>query len=39
MKILGSLARKLIHAEFKDGLREAPDATSAATIINEGVGA
>jgi PTS system fructose-specific IIA component len=39
MKILGSLARKLIHAEFKDGLRDAPDATSAATIINEGVGA
>ena len=39
MKILGALARKLIHAEFKDGLREAPDAASAATIINEGVGA
>lgn len=39
MKILGSLARKLIHAEFKDGLREAPDAAAAAAIINEGVGA
>jgi PTS system fructose-specific IIA component len=39
MKILGALARKLIHAEFKDGLREAPDAAAAATIINEGVGA
>lgn len=39
MKILGALARKLIHAEFKDGLRGAPDAAAAATIINEGVGA
>lgn len=37
MKILGALARKLIHAEFKDGLRGAPDATTAAGILNDAV--
>jgi PTS system fructose-specific IIA component len=37
MKILGALARKLIHAEFKDGLRQAPDAASAAAVINDAV--
>ena len=37
MKILGALARKLIHAEFKDGLRGAPDAATAAGILNDAV--
>lgn len=35
MTILASLARKLIHADFKAALREAPDAEAVAALIKQ----
>lgn len=35
MTILASLARKLIHADFKTALREAPDAEAVAALIKQ----
>ncbi|RRR98591.1 PTS sugar transporter subunit IIA [Glycomyces terrestris] len=34
MTILASLARKLVHQDFKAALRDAPDAAAAAALIN-----
>jgi fructose-specific phosphotransferase system IIA component len=34
MTILASLARKLVHQDFKTALRDAPDAAAAAALIN-----
>lgn len=39
MKILASLARKLIHASFKDGLNQAADPAAAATFITQEIAA
>jgi PTS system fructose-specific IIA component len=39
MKILASLARRLIHASFKDGLNQAADPTAAATFITQEIAA
>ncbi|HEX2145128.1 MAG TPA: fructose PTS transporter subunit IIA [Glycomyces sp.] len=35
MTILAKLARKLIHQDFKTGLRDAPDAAAAAALIQQ----
>jgi fructose-specific phosphotransferase system IIA component len=35
MTILASLARKLVHADFKTALREAPDAEAVAALIKQ----
>ncbi|GAA3749818.1 PTS system fructose-specific IIA component [Spinactinospora alkalitolerans] len=37
MKILAALARRLIHAEFRDSLVDAPDARTVADIVNREV--
>lgn len=38
MTILASLARKLIHQDFKTALREAPDAAAVAALITNALG-
>lgn len=35
MKILAALARRLVHASFKEALGQAPDAATAADLINQ----
>lgn len=37
LKILAALARKLVHADFKESLRAAPDGDAVAAIVNEAV--
>lgn len=37
LKILASLARKLVHKEFRDSLRDAPDAETVAEIVTREV--
>ena len=37
LKILAALARRLVHASFRDSLREAPDAVTVADIVNREV--
>jgi len=37
LKILAALARRLVHASFRDAVRTAPDATAVAQIIAEEV--
>ncbi|MDA2806391.1 PTS sugar transporter subunit IIA [Nocardiopsis suaedae] len=39
MTILASLARRLMHAEFRDALLQAPDAAAVAEIVNREVSA
>lgn len=37
LKILAALARKLIHPEFRDAIRQAPDAATVADIVTREV--
>lgn len=39
MKILASLARKLIHQSFRDSLLQAPDAAAVVEIVRQAVSA
>lgn len=38
LDILASLARRLVHASFRQALRRAPDAQTVVDLVNEGVG-